>query len=195
MVHALSEESLPPRVPLQCLTGDSAAAALNGAQRRPARHRRWKRRGLGGPGGAVGLALPTLRSASPVVEPRPTEEGAQPITLQHCSWEKTGAASEPVGYRVWLALGPVPPPPCHQTSCRSPSPHTCTATSLGQRLPAHTGVPLRAQTAHQPGCSHRCGQHRTGALGVDAGWSPRGCRGQGTTPAESPLRGTPMHLS
>ena len=94
----------------------------------------------------------------------------------------------------WLwALSP--PLPCHQTSCRSPSPHTCTATSLGQRLPAHARVPLRAQTAHQPGCSHRCGQHRTGALGVDAGWSPRGCRGQGTTPAESPLRGTPMHLS
>lgn len=122
MVHALSEESLPPRVPLQCLTGDSAAAALNGAQRRPARHRRWKRRGLGGPGGAVGLALPTLRSASPVVEPRPTEEGAQPITLQHCSWEKTGAASEPVGYRVWLALGPVPPPALPPDQLQEPQP-------------------------------------------------------------------------
>lgn len=109
MDHTLSEGSLPPRVPLQCLTGDGAAAALNGAQRRPGRHRRRKHRGLGGPGGAVGLALPTLCSASPVVEPRPTEEGAQPITLQCCSWEKTGAALEPVGHRVWLALGPVPP--------------------------------------------------------------------------------------
>ena len=171
MGHALSGGSL-----LQCLTGDGAAAALNDAQRRPGRHRRWKHCGLGGPGGAVGLALPALCTVSPAVEPWPAEEGAQPIPLQHHSWEKTSAALEPVGREFgWLWVPPTPPTP-HQTSCQSPSPHTCTATSLGRRLPAHARVPLWARTAHQPGCSHRHGQHRTGALGVDAGWSPWGFR-------------------
>lgn len=147
MDHALSEESLPPRVPLQCLTGDSAAAALNGTQRRPARHRRWKHRGLGGPGGAVGLALPTLHSASPVVEPRPTEEGGQPITLQHCSWEKTGVASEPVGHRVWLALGPVPP---------LPRPATRPATGAPAYTPAQPPASVRGfQHTHTCPCGHR----------------------------------------
>ena len=118
----------------------------------------------------------TLCTVSPAVEPWPAEEGAQPIPLQHHSWEKTSAALEPVGREFgWLWVPPTPPPP-HQTSCQSPSPHTCTATSLGRRLPAHARVPLWARTAHQPGCSHRHGQHRTGALGVDAGWSPWGFR-------------------
>ena len=36
----------------------------------------------------MGLALPALCTISPVVEPRPAEEGAQPIMLQRHSWEE-----------------------------------------------------------------------------------------------------------
>lgn len=40
----------------------------------------------------MGLALPPC-TISPMVEPRPAEEGAQPIMLQCHSWEKTWCSS------------------------------------------------------------------------------------------------------